>query len=167
MAEKYRDLEVKKMGRHGVFTIMHQMTMLLETVRKPEEKLNAVMSLLKDELHITDLYYIDDRGIMKSVSNDEVEEQVEGLDKLMIKDMYIDSTLDKLENLCPSLYKVFNSRRVQAILIVRVGIGEDTYGYLVCAEPRSQRIWQEDECGIMYFLSRHLAAHKRFVAEDG
>lgn len=26
--------------------------------------------------------------------------------------------------------------------------------------------FMEDECGIMYFLSRHLAAHKRFVAED-
>jgi diguanylate cyclase (GGDEF)-like protein/PAS domain S-box-containing protein len=160
--DKYKDLEVKNMGRHGVFTIMHRMTMQLEKTDDPEEKLHAVMPLLKEELHITDLYYIDSTGLMKSVLDEEVEEQVEGLSELMVKDMYIDSTLDKLEKLCPSIYKVFNSRKVQAILIVRVGMGDETYGYLVCAEPRSQRIWQEDECGIMYFLARHLAAHRHF-----
>ena len=160
--DKYKDLEVKNMGRHGVFTIMHRMTMQLEKTDDPEEKLHAVMPLLKEELHITDLYYIDSTGLMKSVLYEEVEEQVEGLSELMVKDMYIDSTLDKLEKLCPSIYKVFNSRKVQAILIVRVGMGDETYGYLVCAEPRSQRIWQEDECGIMYFLARHLAAHRHF-----
>jgi predicted glycogen debranching enzyme len=99
---------------------------------------------------------------LKKLFDEEVEEQVEGLSELMVKDMYIVSTLDKLEKLCPSIYKVFNSRKVQAILIVRVGMGDETYGYLVCAEPRSQRIWQEDECGIMYFLARHLAAHRHF-----
>lgn len=35
------------------------------------------------------------------------------------------------------------------------------FRYLVCAEPGSQRLWQEEECGIMYLLSRHLTAWLR------
>ena len=57
-------------------------------------------------------------------------------------------------------------REVEAVLVVRVGIDATTYGYLICAEPRSRRIWQEDECAILYFLAKLLAASVRTEGED-
>jgi hypothetical protein len=40
----------------------------------------------------------------------------------------------------------------------------DTNGYLICAEAKNRRIWQEAECAILYFLAKMTAAS---IAIDG
>ena len=40
-----------------------------------------------------------------------------------------------------------------------------TNGYLICAEPRNKRIWQEAECAMLYFLAKMVAARIRIDRE--
>ena len=40
----------------------------------------------------------------------------------------------------------------------------ETFGYIVCAEPASHRIWQEEEMALIYFLAKLIAAR---VVIDG
>ena len=54
---------------------------------------------------------------------------------------------------------------METVLVTRVGLKSETDGYLICAEPRSHRIWQEDECASLYFLAKLIAVGKRLDNE--
>lgn len=42
-------------------------------------------------------------------------------------------------------------------LIARVRKRDEIFGYIVCAARRSFRIWQENECAVIYYLAGILA----------
>ena len=44
----------------------------------------------------------------------------------------------------------------ETTLIVRIRKGSEVCGYLVCAVKRSLRIWQENECAVLYYLAGFL-----------
>ena len=54
---------------------------------------------------------------------------------------------------------------METVIVSRIGMNDDTDGYLICAEPRSHRIWQEDECAMMYFLSKIIATGIRLEGD--
>ena len=75
------------------------------------------------------------------------------------------NVLERVERNCPVFYSVLEKYQVETVMIVRVGMDLERYGYLICAEPRSRRIWQEDECAIIYFLAKLLAARIKIDGE--
>ena len=60
------------------------------------------------------------------------------------------------------VHKRLDSTNARAKLLAGQGA---PHGYLICAEPRSRRIWQEDECAIIYFLAKLLAARIKIDGE--
>ena len=52
------------------------------------------------------------------------------------------------------------------MLITRIGIQDKTFGYLVCAEPKNLRIWQDDEYAILFFIARMLAVYIQATGES-
>ncbi len=157
--QKHRDLEIKKIAKQGVYTCMSALTRQCEMVQGFENKLQAVVPLLMDELQISDLYYVGRNGQIHSVLGKKKVEDVSDIRQLMSEELYADSTLEKIQHKSPVLYEVLNRWGIEAVMIVRMGIEKETFGYLVCAEPKNQRIWQENECGILYFLAKLLAAN--------
>ena len=88
------------------------------------------------------------------------------LDKLLRSDdMFSDNTLEKVEARSPELYKVLNAWEIETVCVIRIGMDMDTDGYLICAEPRNKRIWQEAECAMLYFLAKMIAARIRIDGE--
>ena len=61
-------------------------------------------------------------------------------------DLFSDNSLDKIRLRSPELYRVLEKMEIETVCVVRVGMNTDTDGYLICAEPRNRRIWQEAEC---------------------
>ena len=49
--------------------------------------------------------------------------------------------------------------------MIRIGIQDKTFGYLICAEPHSRRIWQQDECALVFFLAKLIANRIRIDGE--
>ncbi len=156
--EKYGSLEIRDKVRHGVYTVIHQLIARADAARGFEEQLKALMPVLVEELRISYLYYVDAEGVMRSVSDAGMKEDVSDITQVMAEDLYTDSTIEGLRKPCPKLYAALERQKTCAVMMLRMELEGTLYGYLVCAEPRSQRLWQEDECGIMYFLARHLTA---------
>ncbi|MBQ8964343.1 MAG: hypothetical protein IJ089_11225, partial [Clostridia bacterium] len=72
--------------------------------------------------------------------------------------------LDLVAQRSPRLCEVLQSMEVETLMVVRVSMDdEDIDGYLLCAEPRSRRIWQEAECAIMDFLATLIAGRIRIA----
>ncbi|MEE3467009.1 MAG: sensor domain-containing diguanylate cyclase [Eubacterium sp.] len=155
--EEHKHLDVKAMARRGVYTCMNTISELCEGVDGPLERLNAALPFLQDELQIMDVSFVQRDGCMRAPTGEVLEEDVSDIEALMLEDIFLDSVLDTVKKTSPLLYKTLKKRGVRAVMIVRVAIGGETFGHLICAEKNNQRLWQEDECGIVYYLTKLLA----------
>ncbi len=162
---EHKNLDIKKIAKQGVYTNMNSIMTRMEMVSGFENRLRSVMALLSSELNISDLYYVGKNRRLHSVVDVSLSEDVSDIDKAMENDLYAESSLEGLASVSPILYETMSRHLIGAILIVRIGLNNETDGYLVCAEPASQRIWQEDECGILYFIAKSIAAHIRLSGE--
>jgi len=136
---------------------MNSISELCEGVEGSMERLNAAIPFLQEELQIMDVSFVQKDGYMREPTGEVIEEDVSDIEALMMEDIFLDSVLDTVKNTSPLLYKALQKRGVRAVMIVRVAIGGETFGHLICAERNNQRLWQEDECGIVYYLTKLLA----------
>ena len=166
VSEKHQDIEIRQIARHGVYTTMHNLIRQYELVPGLMNKLRSVMPMLMEELRITDLYYVGPRGRLRAVRRPEVDEDAGDIALLMNDDLYSANSLEFIAGKCPRFNAALKKYEVETVLVARIGMDMANYGYLICAEPRSRRIWQEDECAIMYFLAKLLAASIRIEGED-
>ena len=164
--EKHRDIVIRQIARHGMYTTFSGLLRQFEFAPGLVNKLRSVMPLLMEELQISDLYYVGRQGIMRAVRNAEINEPVSDLDKLLRSDdLYANNNLDDVEKRSPVFFEVLRKREVETLCVVRIGLNMDTDGYLICAEARNRRIWQEAECAILYFLAKMISASIRINGE--
>ena len=101
-------------------------------------------------------------GMMRAVRQAGVAEPVSDLEKLLgSEDVYCNNSLEEVKVRSPQFYEAVRKREVETLCVVRIEMNLQTDGYLICAEPRSRRIWTEADCAILYFLSKMLAASIR------
>ena len=160
--EKHKDIVIRQIAHRGMYTTFSRMVRQFELVPGLMNKMRSVMPLLMEELQISDLYYVNADGRMRATRESSVDERLPDLEKLMLSDdMFADNSLEKVEQRCPVTYEVMKKREVETLCVVRIGMDMDTDGFLICAEPRSRRIWQEAECAMLYFLAKMIAARIR------
>lgn len=164
--EKHRDIQIRRIARRGVCTSLRNLVRQFEMVPGLKNRLYSITPLLMEELQITDLYYVGKRGVMRAVRDQDLAEDVGDIDQLMRDDLFSSNALDWVASRSPRFYEALKKREVETVMVVRIGMdNHGTDGYLICAEPRSRRIWQEDECAIMFFLAKQIAARIRIEGE--
>ena len=157
--EKHKNIVIKQIARHGMYTTLSALVRQFEFAPGIINKLRSVMPLLMEELQISDLYYVGEKNVMHAVRNQTLEIPVQGLEELLRSDdVFADNSLEEVNRRSPEFYQVLQSREVETFCAVRIILSGKKYGYLICAEPRNRRIWQEAECAILYFLSKMLAS---------
>ena len=158
--EKHRDIEIRQIAKHGLYTTFSGIIRQFEFASGMINKLQSVMPLLMDELQISDLYYVGSREIMRAVRKPEFSEKAAGLDRLLRSDdMFASNDMEEVRRRSPEFHVTVQKLEVETLCVVRVGFKMNTYGYLICAEARNRRIWQEAECAILYFLAKMMAAN--------
>ena len=156
--EKHKDIQIRQLARHGMYTTYNAMVRQFEFAPGLMNKMRNVVPLLMDELQVSDVYYVGSEGIMRSLRQADFAEPAGDLDKLLRSDdMYSANTLADVEERSPQFYEVLKKREVETLCVVRICRNLDVFGYLICAEARSRRIWQEAECAILFFLSKIIA----------
>ena len=152
-AEKHKDLEVTKIAHQGLYTYIHQLKTSLENTEGFENKLKAAMPLLSEILKVNDLYYVHSDSRLKAVMNSDFDGDASDISKLMTEDLFSENTLDKIKTSSPVFYKTLINSGFETAMIVRIRKAEEVSGYLVCAVKRSLRIWQENECAVLYYVA--------------
>ncbi|MBO7419661.1 MAG: hypothetical protein J6U06_00880, partial [Spirochaetaceae bacterium] len=156
-SEKHKNVEVSKIARRGVFTDMHRLRTIIEKAENFEHKLLSVMPLLMEILKIHDLFYVGEDGRMRSVMNRSFDGDAADIANLMSDDLFSENTLDAVKKNSPVFYKTLISNGFESALVARIRKAYKVSGYLVCAVNRSLRIWQENECAILYYVAGLLA----------
>ena len=164
--EKHANIDIQQIARRGVYTTMCNVVRMFEMVPGLKNKLLSVTPVLIDELRLTDLYYVGRDRVMRAVRAQGVEEPVGDIDNLMNDELFTTNNLERVNARCPVFYDALKRREVESLMVVRVGMDNAVPdGYLVCAEPHSLRIWQEDECAVMFFLAKLIAMRSRIDGE--
>ena len=164
--EKHKNIEIKKMARHGICKVMQSMIRQVELVPGANNKFHSVLPLLMDEIRISDLYYINKHNKMHAVLNSDFCENVPDIGRVMKDDIYHTNDISTLEEITPMFFDVLKKHSIETVLIVRMGMQQETDGYIVCAEPRSRRIWQEDECAMIYLLAKLISVGIRLDGHE-
>ncbi|MBR4823604.1 MAG: GGDEF domain-containing protein [Spirochaetaceae bacterium] len=156
-AEAHRNVEVTKIARRGVFTDMYRLRKVMEKAEDFEHKLQAVMPMLMEILTIHDLFYAGEDGRMKSVMNRTFDGDAADIANLMTDDLFSEHTLDAVKKNSPVFYKTLVKNGFESVLVARIRKAYKVSGYLICAVNRSLRIWQENECAVLYYIAGLLA----------
>ena len=160
--EKHRHIKISRIAKRGIYTNMQSMVRAFEMVNGLTSRLQSVMPLLQDEMHITDLYYADTEGFMHSVLNQNTVYEIGSLSRLSGDDIYTASSPEDmkadLEKNYPMFLSVLQKLEIESLLVMRIGMDNETYGQLILAEPHSHRIWQEEEGALLYLLAKMIAA---------
>lgn len=149
----HKDLELVRITKKGMFPEMQNIRMQLSTEQGLRDKLAAVTPGLRNLLQIDDLYYIEADGRMKSAMDSSFDGDACDISDLMKEDIFADRTLERIEKEAPVFYRTLTENGLASVLIMRFGNGGSSSGYLVCAVERSFRIWQDNECAILYYLA--------------
>lgn len=152
-AAKHKNLEVKKIAHRGLYTYIHQLRTSFEVTEGFENQLRAAMPVLSEILKVNDIFFVRGDGRLKSVMNPEFDGDACDIAELMTEDLFSENTLDMVKNKSPIFYKTLITNGFETTMIVRIRKASEVYGYLVCAVKRSLRIWQENECAVLYYVA--------------
>ncbi len=151
--DKHKNLEIKQMSRHGMFSAMKLIKDEVEKAHGLIGTLKAVMPVLGEEIKVSDIYYVGKSKRMHALYDAEFTEDVSDIDRLLSNEIYFDNVGENMKLTAPRLYEAFSKHALRSVLISRIGEEDDVRGYLICAGTRSHRIWQENERALLYFLS--------------
>ena len=154
---KHKDIEIHKIANNGIFTNMHKLKADIENERGFKNKLLKALPQLTEVLKIHDLYYVSADGKMRAVLDKQFKADASDLPNVMEGDLFSESTLELIKKHSPKFYKSLIQNGFESVLISRVQKKGKTKGYLVCAVMRSLRIWQENECAILFYLGELIA----------
>lgn len=164
--EKHKDITIKALASRGMYAILHDLARSFDSRAALPDKLKAMLEVLNDDMRISDLYYVGRDNHFRSVRCGESLGEVHDLDRLVGDDILSTNEIGNIKSASPSMFELCRRREFETVLILRIGMQEETFGYLVCAEPKNLRIWQSDECAIMFFVARMLAAHMQSTGEE-
>lgn len=163
--EKHKGIKIKDLAGRGIYTIFHDLSCKFDSEPVLSLKLKSILDVLDDDMRISDLYFIGQDNIMKSVSSEEIIGVAEDLDKLTVDEIYTTNEIKDIKFKSRSMFELCRDREFETVLVIHIGNPNESFGYLVCAEPKNLRIWQEDEFAIMFFVARMVASHIRLTGE--
>ncbi len=163
--EKHKDITIQELAGRSIYSIFHDLSCGFDSQSALSDKLKAMLNILDDDMRISDLYCVGNDHHFRSIRTGDSLGEVFDLDRLIKDDIYTTNEIRHMESKSRSMYQLCHQREFETVLMIRIGIQNETFGYLVCAEPKNRRIWQDDEYAIMFFVARMLAVYMQASSE--
>jgi diguanylate cyclase (GGDEF) domain len=162
--EKHQNIEIKELTKHGIYQTFYNLADAFDEGDDILEQIKNMFDVLKEDLRINNLYYISQDGTVNDAIGNHYDIKVPDIGYLTTednsyKDIFMTNKISVIENKCPDFFNFIKSFCFETLIIVKIRIRNNSLGYLMCAEPHSLRIWQDDEAAILFFASRLLAGH--------
>lgn len=155
LESKHKNIEIRRLRKNTLYETFKNLASAFDSSDDINEKIKAGYESLKSDLNITDMYYADIKTkLLKSVSDRHILGPADDIDLLMDKEAYATNKIDQIKVISPHLYETLTKNETEAVLIMKISVGSETFGYLMCAEPHTLRIWQENEYAILFLFAR-------------
>lgn len=157
--QKHKDISIQELAGRSLYTTFHELSCGFDAHPDLPGKMKAMLDILKEDMRISDLYYVGRDRQFTSVSAGASLGEAADLAALIETDMYTTNEIWHIKEKAPITYALLRGREFETVLMMRIGIQQETFGYLVCAEPKNLRIWQDEECAVLFFAARMLAGY--------
>lgn len=155
--EKHANIEIRKMKKNSLYKIFKNMSIAFDSSPTVIGKMTAIYQALAPDLNLTDMYFIAPDGIMRSVAKGTEIGPAQDVRMVVEDDLFATNTVENLNAICPVFCGTLTENKLETVLIAEVRVGPKSFGYILFAEPRSLRIWQDSEMSIMFSFARMLA----------
>ncbi len=154
--EKHKNLEISKLAHLDLDVIFYEITKMLEKSSNIYEGIKGVFNYLSSNIHITNLFYVNnkqeiydcmDHSLLGTVENFDsmVELYDQDLSTIQVNDADIKN---------PSLVPMLKKFDLHSLLISRIETADMQYGYIMYGENLNTRIWQGDEKSLLYYVAK-------------
>lgn len=157
--EKHEHIVIKDLKGHGLYNTFYNISLGFDSADGTVEKLKAVFTILMEDMRISNLYYINKNFDVKSIQSDNVIANVPDIDALLKDDLFNSNQLSEVKYTAPKTYEMIQANEFETMLLTKVSVNRQLIGYLMCAEKHSLRIWQQDECAILFSVGRMLGGY--------
>ncbi len=162
---KHKDIQIKSLKKRSIFNTLVGVTRAFDSSPYLDEKLLAMFMTLQEALSITNLYFIGKDRVLKDIKGIIEPIVVPDIDLLVTDIIFSSNALeDDVKQKSPIFYGILKSYDLESIMISKLMMRGEIMGYLMCAEPRSLRIWQDDEYAVMFSAGRMISG---FLAGTG
>lgn len=153
--EKHGHMEIPALARNSLYEIFYKMASEFEKGGSLHNQLFRAFMPMRTAMHMTRLFYVDVDGVVWDPASGGTVARTEKLDTLLSGGMYAPSTLDRLKQAEPELFQTLTGLGIESVLIARIGGEKTGRGYLMaCPEEHNMRVWQDEDCTALFFLSR-------------
>ena len=154
---KHKNIEIRQFKKHSQYDIIRNMTAAFDSSPLLKGKIQAIYQALAADMNLSDIYYVDRSGLMRSIRDNRVIGNAEDIGQIVKDDVYATNNMEELRAVCPRFYETAAACEFETLLASELRIGPMRFGYIMFAEPRNMRIWQDEELVIMYSLARMLS----------
>lgn len=161
---KHKHIRTEKIKKVSLYELFRKMTDCFDSAPDLNGKIRAVYEGIRMDFRLTDFFYAGRNGVLKSIQDGRILGPCSDIMAVAQDDIYATNSLDAVQAKSPELYQTLTAHEFETMLAAKVHLGEAQYGYLVLAEPRTLRIWQDAEMAVMYCFARMLAG---YIKESG
>ncbi len=159
---KHGHLEIPKLAKHSLYETLREMGEAFDQGGNMEEKLRWGFAPIRENLRLSTLMYIDGDGALRDVISGQDLGVTGNVDCLMEKGLYAPA----------NLAECYDANSVLAMALVNAGYESALFYHLegqapgprcliLCPEPHTMHIWQDEERCAAFFLARLLGEWNR------
>lgn len=151
--EKHKDLQIQKMYMDDEATILFNINSIFEDNDEFDMKMKEVTKYLSDTLKLDNIFYIDKYNNLYDTINMEIKGS-----NIDISNVKYNNELHKTDyrgevdkmNFGP----ILKDYSIASTLTTRIRYKDNMFGYLIFAQKRTAKIWENDQISILMYLSK-------------
>ena len=157
--EKHKDIVIQDLKKHSLYELYRIMSEQFDLSPGALPRLRNIFSVIGNDLHLTDMYYAGPDLVMKSIVKGNVLGRISDIENAVNDDIFTSNNIEEIRDRSPVFCETLLDHGFETTLVGRIRAKDRLFGYLLFAEPRSLRIWQDSEMLIMYALTRMLGEY--------
>ena len=166
LPEKHKDIQIINLKKNNLYDTLKNLAAAFDASDDLYSKICAGYESLKNDLHITNMFFAGNAKKLKSVVDQRFLGYADDIDALLrAEEKFSTNDLKQIRDISPRFYEILTENEIESVLIMKVDVGDVKYGYLMFAEPHTLRIWQEDEFAIMFFFARMLGEYMQGTSQ--
>ncbi|MGM9969067.1 MAG: GGDEF domain-containing protein [Anaeroplasma sp.] len=153
--KKHKDIDLSKNTKKPLYITLLEVFNQLYNQTSVDCLIERYLEIIKDSLKISDAFFVDKNFKDK---NDDLNYKKIDIDAFSDSNgFFYSNDLNKMKCLDENLYLFCKNKNVLSILTCKVAACKKTFGYIVLAESRIERIWQDEDMAIGVVISKLIA----------
>ena len=152
---KHGNLEIPKLAKRSLYDTFREMAEAFDCGGDLEDKLRWGFAPIRENLRLNTLMYIDGTGMLRDLISGQELGVTGGVESLMKNGLYAPTNLAECYNVNPALAMTLVNTGYESALFFQITRRDENSGCLIlCPEPHTMHIWQDEEHCAAFFLAR-------------